>query len=81
MGYNILYLLSWAVGLMSRLLSLSSSHLEMCAVRHLLGAFGGMLGGSPHFLFILYKPCANVRSDIEMVAPTYKCTLSIFIYL
>ena len=41
------------------------------------GALGRLFGGSPHFLFVFYRPYRreNFRSESRMVSPTYKRTL------
>ena len=52
--------------------------LEMCTDILL----GRMFGGSPHFLFVFFRPAAggNVRSESRMVASTYKRTWWMYIY-
>ena len=51
-----------------------TSPLEVCAVSSLLcGALGRMFGGSPHILFVFYRPDRreHIRSESGMVSSTY----------
>ena len=50
------------------------SPLEMCAVSSLLGgAFGRMFGGSPHFLFVFYRPDRHTNEHYEVLF-IHKCS-------
>ena len=58
--------------------------LEICAVGGLVsGALGRMFGGSPHFLFVFYRPDRreNVRSESRMVFSITNNTIKFYLFI